>query len=92
MQTGLPPLEAGSEWAHNPGNYRGNCIAHSSATARLPQWKDNGRTSCPRVIEITLGVEFAKMNELTGTITLSSGVQARILDKSLVDSLEGTVV
>jgi hypothetical protein len=59
---------------------------------KLPQWKDNGRTSCPRVIEITLGVEFAKMNELTGTITLSSGVQARILDKSLVDSLEGTVV
>jgi hypothetical protein len=36
--------------------------------------------------------EFAKMNELVGAITLSSGVQAIIADKSLVDSLEGIVV
>jgi hypothetical protein len=32
------------------------------------------------------------MNKLTGSIMLSSGVQARVSDKSLVDSLEGTVV
>jgi hypothetical protein len=32
------------------------------------------------------------MNELTGTINLSSGVKAKESDKSLVDSLEGTVV
>jgi hypothetical protein len=32
------------------------------------------------------------MNELTSSITLSSGIQARVSDKSLVDSLEGTVV
>ncbi len=44
------------------------------------------------IYEITLREEFAKMNESTGTITLSSGVQARVSDKSLVDSLEGTVV
>jgi hypothetical protein len=31
------------------------------------------------------------MNELTGSITLSSGIQARVLYKSLVDSLDGTV-
>jgi hypothetical protein len=32
------------------------------------------------------------MNELTSSITLSSGIHARISDKSLVDSLEGTVI
>ncbi len=32
------------------------------------------------------------MNKLTGSITLSSSVQVRVPDKSLVDSLEGTVV
>jgi hypothetical protein len=42
--------------------------------------------------EITLREEFARMIELTGSITLSSGIQVRMLDKSLVDSLEGTVV
>jgi hypothetical protein len=31
------------------------------------------------------------MNELTGTITLSSGLQTRASDKRLVDSLEGMV-
>jgi hypothetical protein len=42
--------------------------------------------------EITFREEFAKMNELTRSITLSSGVRARVSDKSLVDSLEGTIV
>jgi hypothetical protein len=32
------------------------------------------------------------MNGLTGSRTLSSGVQAHVPDKSLVDSLEETVV
>ncbi len=32
------------------------------------------------------------MNKLTGSLTLTSGVQAAAGDKSLVDSLEGTVV
>jgi hypothetical protein len=40
--------------------------------------------------EITLREEFARLNEQTGSITLSSGVQVRVSDKSLVDSLEGT--
>jgi hypothetical protein len=31
------------------------------------------------------------MNELTRTITLSSGVQARVSENILVDSLEGTI-
>jgi hypothetical protein len=42
--------------------------------------------------EITLREEFARMNELTGSLKLTSGVQARAADKSIVDSLEGTVV
>jgi hypothetical protein len=32
------------------------------------------------------------MNELTGSLTLTSGVQARAADKSIADSLQGTVV
>jgi hypothetical protein len=42
--------------------------------------------------EITLREEFARMNELTGSLTLTSGVQARVTNKSISDSLEGTVV
>jgi hypothetical protein len=42
--------------------------------------------------EITLTEEFAWLNELTGSLTLTSGVQATAGDKSIVDSLEGTVV
>ncbi len=42
--------------------------------------------------EITLREEFARMNELTGSLTLTSGMQARATDKSISDSLEGTVV
>jgi hypothetical protein len=42
--------------------------------------------------EITLREDFARLNELTGSLTLTSGMQAAAGDKSLVDSLEGTVV
>jgi hypothetical protein len=42
--------------------------------------------------EITLREEFARLNELTGSLTLTSGVQVAAGDKSIVDSLEGTVV
>jgi hypothetical protein len=42
--------------------------------------------------KITLREEFARLNELTGSLTLTSGVQAAAGDKSIVDSHEGTVV
>jgi hypothetical protein len=42
--------------------------------------------------EITLREEYARLNELTGSLTLTSGVQAAAGDKGIVDSLEGTVV
>jgi hypothetical protein len=49
-------------------------------------------TDSSRAVEVTLREEFARLNELTGSITLTSGVQARVGNKSVVDSLEGTVV
>jgi hypothetical protein len=42
--------------------------------------------------EITLREEYARLNQLTGSLTLASGIQAMAWDKSIVDSLEGTVV
>ncbi len=42
--------------------------------------------------EITLREEFARMNELTSSMMLTCGVQARAADKSIADGLEGTVV
>ncbi len=42
--------------------------------------------------EFSLREEFARLNELTGSLTLTSGVQAAAGDKSIVDRLEGTVV
>jgi hypothetical protein len=42
--------------------------------------------------EITLREEFARLNELTGSLTLTSGVQAAAGDKCILDSLEGMVV
>ena len=42
--------------------------------------------------EVTLKEEFAKMNEITGSITFASGLQARASDKGVVDSLEGTII
>jgi hypothetical protein len=56
----------------------------------------NGRVLNGQVVqglyEITLREEFARLNELTGSLTLTSGVQAAAGDKSIVDSLEGTIV
>jgi hypothetical protein len=61
-------------------------------TARLGQSASQmARHQAQGLYEITLQEEFAEMNELTGSIT-SSGVQARVSDKSLVNNLEGTVV
>jgi hypothetical protein len=42
--------------------------------------------------EMTLREDFAKMNELTRTITPYSGIQMRVIVKRMVDSLEGTMV
>jgi hypothetical protein len=52
----------------------------------LPDGKVLNRQVAQGLYEITLREEFARLNKLTGSLTLTSG------DKSLVDSLEGTVV
>jgi hypothetical protein len=58
----------------------------------LPDGKVLNGLAAQGLYEITLREEFARLNELTGSLTLTSGVQARAADKSIVDSLEGTVV
>jgi hypothetical protein len=51
-----------------------------------------GGQTAQGMYEITLREEFAKMNELTGSNTLSLRVQARVSDNCLLNSLEGPVV
>jgi hypothetical protein len=58
----------------------------------LPDGKVLDGQAAQGLYEITLGEEFARLNGLTGSLTLISGVQAAAGDKSIVDSLEGTVV
>jgi hypothetical protein len=58
----------------------------------LPDSKVLDGQAAQGLYEITLREEFARLNELTGSLTLTSGVQAAAGDKSIVDSLEGTVV
>jgi hypothetical protein len=58
----------------------------------LPDGKVLDGQAAQGLYEITLREEFARLNELTGSLTLTSGVQAAAGDKSIVDSLEGTVV
>jgi hypothetical protein len=61
-------------------------------TVTLWDGKVLGGMASQGLYKITLREEFARMNELTGSLTLTSGVQARAADKSIADSLEGTVV
>jgi hypothetical protein len=58
----------------------------------FPDGKTLDRQAAQGLYEITLSEEFARLNELTGSLILTSGVQAAAGDKSIVDSLEGTVV
>jgi hypothetical protein len=58
----------------------------------LPDGKVLNGQVAQGLYKITLREEFARLNELTGSLTLTSGVQAAAGDKSIVDSLEGTIV
>ncbi len=58
----------------------------------FPNGETLGGQAAQGLYEITLREEFERLNELTGSLTLASGVQAAAGDKSIVDSLEGTVV
>jgi hypothetical protein len=58
----------------------------------FPDGKTLDSQATQGLYEITLKKEFTRLNELSGSLTLTSGVQAAARDKSIVDSLEGTVV
>jgi hypothetical protein len=58
----------------------------------LPNGKVLNGQVAQGLYKITLREEYARLNKLTGSLTLTSGVQAAARDKSIVDSLEGTVV
>jgi hypothetical protein len=58
----------------------------------FPNGQALGGQAAQGLYEITLREEYTRLNELTGSLTLASGVQAIAGDKSIVDSLEGTVV
>ncbi len=58
----------------------------------FPNGQTLGGQAAQGLYEITLREEYARLNELTGSLTLAYGVQAMVGDKSIVDSLEGTVV
>jgi hypothetical protein len=58
----------------------------------FPNGQTLGGQAAQGLYEITLREELARLNELTGSLTLTSSVQATAGEKSIVDSLEGTVV
>jgi hypothetical protein len=64
---------------------------HNANTVVLVLNTTEGQTA-QAIYEITLREEFAKMNELTGTITFPSGLQTRALDNNIVDGLKGTFI
>jgi hypothetical protein len=53
----------------------------------FPNGKTLGGQTAQGLYEIMFSKEFARLNALTGSIMLSSGVQACVSDESLVDSL-----
>ncbi len=51
-----------------------------------------GGQATQAIYEITVLEDYAKLNDLTGTITMASGISAKVGDLSLTDSVEGTYV
>ncbi len=99
MQASQSAWESRLEWAYNSGHYRCNLSENLDDTSNCEAETisfSNGKTlsdqAAQELSEIFLREEFVEMNELTGIITMALGVQALIADKSLVASLEGTMV
>jgi hypothetical protein len=44
------------------------------------------------ILEVTLMEEFAKVNDVHGSIRLRGGIQAKVADQAISDSLVGTIV
>jgi hypothetical protein len=60
--------------------------------AGAAQREEDWSQATQAVYEITVLEEYAKLNNLTGTITVASGISAKVGDLSLRDSVEGTYV
>jgi hypothetical protein len=58
----------------------------------LPGGRKIGGQAAQAMYEITVLEEYAKLNDLTGTITVASGISAKVGDLTLTDSVEGTYV
>jgi hypothetical protein len=58
----------------------------------LPGGRKIGGQATQAIYEITVLEEYAKLNDLTGTITVASGISAKVGDLSLADPVEGTYV
>jgi hypothetical protein len=58
----------------------------------LPGGRKIGGQATLAIYEIMVLEEYAKLNDLTGTITVASGITAKATDLSLTDSMEGTYV
>ncbi len=58
----------------------------------LPGARKIGGQATQAMYEITVLEEYAKLNDLTGTITVASGISAKVGDHSLADPVEGTYV
>ncbi len=55
-----------------------------------PGGRKIGGQATQAIYEITVLEEYAKLNDLTGTITVASGISAKVGHLSLMDTVEGT--
>ncbi len=58
----------------------------------LPGGRKIGGQATQAIYKITVLEEYAKLNNLTGTLTVASGISAKVGDLSLADTTEGTYV
>jgi hypothetical protein len=58
----------------------------------LPGGRKTGGQATQAIYEITVLEEYAKLNDLTGTSTVASGIWAKVGNLSLADPAEGTYV
>jgi hypothetical protein len=73
------------------GNYTDDSYC-SMGMLELPRCGKTGRQATQKVYKITVIKEYAKINDLTRTINVTSGVISRAVDSSLTDTMEGAKV
>jgi hypothetical protein len=64
----------------------------STGMLELSGGRKIGGQATQALYEITVLEEYAKLNNLTSTITVALGISAKVADLSLTDSMEGTYV